>query len=273
MKYLLIPALTTFLSLTVYAQSYEDYIEKSYEYLEKEEFAAAEESIRSAMRLEPGNPHNYALLTNLGTIQQMQGKYEEAILSYTAALSRNQTNVSILESRASLYAQLGETEKAIHDYSAILLNEPAHQDALYNRGVLYLQQRNLLAAEADFDKIIEVNDKTINGRLGHAILEKMRGNYSESERIYNYLIKESPRYWFLYESRADLYFQMGKNGRAMSDINKLFTETEPSAALYVLRGKVKLAQYEKPSAIKDFTTAKEMGYDTVVIDELMKLAK
>ncbi|MCD7935782.1 MAG: tetratricopeptide repeat protein [Tannerellaceae bacterium] len=273
MKYWLLAGCFFSAIFSLQAQSYEELIEKSYEYVDQNELAAAEESLRAAMRLEPGNPHNYALLTNLGTIQWRQGNLEEAVLSYTAALSRNSQNISILESRASLYVLLGETEKAINDYSTILVNDPTNQDALYNRGILYLQIQNFLLAEADFDKMIEINDKTINGRLGHAILEKMRGNYNESERIYNYLINEMPRYWFLYESRADLYFQMGKNGRAMADLNKVFTETEPNAALYVLRGKVKLAQYEKAAAIKDFTTAKEMGYDPEVIADLMKIAK
>ncbi len=273
MRCILIICLAFSFSACLYAQTYLEMVEKSYEYLEKEDLLSAEESIRAAMRLEPANPHNYALLTNLGTIQRLQGKLEDAIVSYTAALSRNKENIGILESRASLFTELGNSDSALLDYSAIIEIDPLNEDALYNRGVLHLQQRNYLAAEKDFDTILEINDKTINGRLGHAILEKMRGNFTESERIYNYLIRESPRYWFLYESRADLYFQMGKNARAMADLNRLFIETEPTAALYVLRGRVKLAQYEKASAVKDFTTALEMGYNEDIIAELMKMAK
>ena len=89
----------------------------------------------------------------------------------------------------------------------------------------------------------------------------------------NYLISQMPRDWLLYEGRADVYFMMGKNARAMADINKVFTESTPSASLYVLRGKVKLAQYEKASAATDFQKALEMGYDKTVIDELMKMTK
>ena len=76
--------------------------------------------------------------------------------------------------------------------------------------MLHLQHKNYLLAEQDFDKILEVNEKSVKGRLGHAILEKLRGNYDESERIFNYLISEMPREWILYEGRADLYFMMGK---------------------------------------------------------------
>ena len=82
-----------------------------------------------------------------------------------------------------------------------------------------------------------------------------------------------PREWELYEGRADLYFLMGKNARAMADINKVFVEGEPSAGLYVLRAKVKIAQYEKESAREDLAQARAMGYDAQVIDELEEVCK
>ncbi|MCD8193540.1 MAG: tetratricopeptide repeat protein [Tannerellaceae bacterium] len=255
------------------AQTYEEFISKSYDYLEQEDYLSAEESLRAALRLEPANPHNYALLTNLGTIQRRQGKKEEAILSYTAALSRQTSNVMILENRASLYAEMGETEKAINDYTTLLLTDPIHEEALYARGLLFLQSRNFLWAEQDFDRLLEINEKSVRARVCHAVLEKMRENYEESERIYNYLISERPHDWSLYEGRADLYFMMNKNGRAMADLNRVFAETTPTAALYVLRAKVKLAQYEREAAIKDLKQAEEMGYDQEIIDELMRLAK
>lgn len=254
-------------------QTYAELAEKSYDYLEKNDLPAAEESLRAAMRLEPGNPSNFALLMNLGTIQRRQGKREEALISYTAALSRQPQNTAILENRASLYTELGEREKAINDYNALLIIQPDHPEALYCRGLLYLQERNFILAEEDFDKILADNEKSVRGRLGHAILEKMRGNYDESERIFNYLISELPRNMILYEGRADLYFMMGKNARAMADINRVFVESKPTAALYVLRGKIKLAQYEKESASMDFEKALQMGYDKEVIAELMRMTK
>lgn len=256
-----------------FAQSYEELIQKSYDYLDKDDLPSAEESLKTAMRNEPANPLNYALLTNLGTIQRRQGKMDEALMSYSSALSGHTSNITILENRASLYTEMGETEKALNDYNTLLLTEPAHQEALYCRGLLYIQLQNYLWAEQDFDKILEVNEKSVRGRLGHAILEKMRGNFDESERIFNYLIKEMPRDWVLYEGRADLYFMMGKNARAMADIEKVFTEDKPTAGLYVLRGKIKLALYEKERAATDFKKAESMGYDKEVIKELMKLAK
>ena len=255
-----------------FAQSYEEYLQKSYDFLDKNDLPSAEESLKAAMRLEPANPLNYALLTNLGTIQRRQGKLEEALLSYTSALSAHTNDITILENRASLYTELGETEKALAEYNNVLHEDPTHQESLYNRGLLYIQLKQYLWAEQDFDKIMEVNEKSVRARLGHAILEKARGSFDESERIYNYLISEMPTDLILYEGRADLYFRMGKNARAMNDISKVFNEGKPTAALYVLRGKVKLTQFEKERAAIDFKKAESMGYDKATIDELMKLA-
>lgn len=271
----LLPIFILFLLMTAnsYAQSYEEFIEKSYDFLDKKDLVSAEESLRSAMRKEPGNPMNYALLTNLGSIQRRQGKLEDALLSYTAALSGRPNNPTILENRASLYSEMGETEKALSDYNALLIEDPTNEEALYCRGMIFLQKKNYVWTEQDFDKIMEINEKSVRARLGHAILEKMRGNYSESEKIFNYLIDQMPRDWLLYEGRADVYFMMGKNSRAMTDISKVFAESTPGASLYVLRGKVKLTQYEKASAAVDFQKALEMGYDKAVIDELMKMTK
>ena len=69
-----------------FAQSYEELIEKSYDFVDKGDLVSAEESLKAAMRKEPANPLNYALLTNLGTIQRRQGKLQEALISYTSAL-------------------------------------------------------------------------------------------------------------------------------------------------------------------------------------------
>ncbi|MDR3194574.1 MAG: tetratricopeptide repeat protein [Tannerella sp.] len=254
-----------------HAQTYEEMIEKSYDYVDKNDLPAAEECLKAAMRLEPGNRNNYALLTNLGTIQRRQGKWDDALVSYTAALNQQPKNELILSNRAQLYTEMNETEKALNDYQAILSISPVNEEVLFQRGLLYIRTENFILAEADFEKILDINKETVQGRLGYAILEKARMNYDNSEVIFNYLIGKRPEYWRLYEERAELYYLMNKNGRAMADLNKVFAEVaEPSAELYFLRGRVKLAQYEKASAAIDFKKALSMGYDAKTIETLLK---
>lgn len=272
MRYIVLLVLLS-LTANVCGQTYEGLITKSYDYLDKSELDSAEVSLKAAMQMEPSNPMNFALLTNLGTIQRRLGKREDALLSYTAALAQKTNNTTILMNRASLYAEMDDLEKAIADYTTVLMHDAKNEEALYERGLAYIQDSDFFKAEDDFSKILELNETSTLGRLGHAILEKERGNYNESERIFNYLIDKLPREWLLYQERADLYFRMGKNGRAMADLNRVFIESKPTAWTYLLRGKVKLAQYEKSSAAQDFEKAKEMGYDPEVINAYLALTK
>ena len=260
-----------FVNGNIYAQTYEELINQFYVYEEKNDLPAAEECLKAAMRLEPANRLNFALLTNLGTIQRRQGNLIEALLSYSTALNQQPKNEMILENRAILYTEMGEMVLALNDYQTLLTINPHNEEALYQRGLLYMRSENLILAEMDFERIMEINHETVKGRLGFALLEKVRQNYTESEEILNYLINKNPDYLLLYEERAELYFLTNRRSRAMADLNKVFAETpNPSAELYVLRGRVKLAQYEKASAAIDFRKALLLGYDAESIENLLK---
>nr|WP_279172583.1 tetratricopeptide repeat protein [Tannerella forsythia] len=257
---------------TLRAQTYEEMIRKSYEYADRGDLPAAEEALKAAMHAEPANKNNFALLSNLGTIQRQQGKTDEALVSYTAALSLQPKNKLILSNRAELYVEMGETEKALSDYQALLLLDPLDLDAYYRRGMLYIEAKDYMLADEDFEKIMSIDKESEQGRFGFALLDKARGNYEDSEAILSYLIEKSSTPLQYYEERAELYFLMKKNARAMADLNKIFAETnDVPAHLYVLRGKIKLAQFEKESAAIDFKKALELGYDKAVIDELIKM--
>ena len=257
----------------VVAQTYEEMVLKSYDFSDEGDLLGAEACLKAAMQLEPTNPLNYTLLTNLGTLQRRQGKFEDALFSYTAALSQSPNNALILKQRAELYTEMGEAQKAISDYTILLAYEPKNENALYSRGLLYIHTGDYLSAQADFELIVDTYSETFLGRLGYAILEKARKNYDESEVIFNYLIDKYPDNLRVLEERAELFFLTGRNYRAMADINRIFRLTpHPSPELYMLRGRVRLAQKEKASAAVDFKKAQELGYDKETIDRLLKEA-
>ncbi len=260
-----------------YSQTYDELIASSFDYLEKNDLLGAEESLKAAMRKEPANPRNVLLLSNLGTIQQREGKLEEALLSYNSALSRSPSNVVLLANRANLYVEMGEADKAIFDYSALLVKDEKNENALYERGLLYLSKKDYVSAETDFEKLLDINPNTLNGRKGIATLCKLQGKYAEAEKIYIFLIDRVPDQPDLYLSRAELYLLMDKNGKASSDINKAISlETEAGIKdpyAYILRAQLKIRQYEKKAALKDIEQAIQWGYDRQKARELMELCK
>lgn len=256
----------------LWAQTYEELIGRSYDYAEQGDLPAAEAALKAALQREPANRNNFALLSNLGTIQRRMGKRDEALTSYTAALGLQPDNKLILSNRAELFIERGETEKALADYETLLRANPADIDARFRRGVLYIELKEYMLADADFEQILSLDRESKQGRLGFALLDKARGNYPDSEAVLTYLIGREPDDLQLYEERAELYFLMKKNARAMTDLRRVFAgEKEPSPYLYILRGKVRLAQYEKEAAATDFKKALDLGADKSEIEELMKL--
>ena len=255
----------------LHAQTYEELVLKSYEYSDVNDLFSAAECLKTAMRLEPAHSLNYLLLNNLGTIQRRQGNLDEALMSYSAALNQYPNSELILKNRAELFAEMGEIEKAIGDYNILVANFPSNEEIIYSRGLLYIHTGEYLLAEADFMFIIETYKETFLGRFGYAILEKARGNYDESETIFTYLIDKYPNNLRIREERAELFLLTNQNGRAIVDINRVFDVTrEPSAELYILRGRIKLALHEKASAANDFKKAQELGYDKETAEKLLK---
>ena len=253
------------------AQTFAEYVTKSYEYADAGDWPSAEDCLKKAMSLEPGHPLNYTLLNNLGTIQRRQGKLEDAAFSYSVALSQRPNDEVMLMNRAVLYTEMDEIDKAIFDYNTLILQYPAHEQGHYNRGILYIKRGDFLLAQADFEDLIDANKDTFLGRFGIAILEKARGNFEDSEVIFNYLVEKHPNNIRLLEERAELFFMMKRNFRAMADVNKVFASlTEPSAEVYMLRGRIKLAQTEKESAAIDFKRARDLGYDSETVERYLK---
>lgn len=270
MKKFILAGILFLFSLSVFAQSYVDLINKSADYIEKRDYVAAEQVIKEALRKEPANPGNTLLLTNLGTIQRYLGKKDEAILSYSAALANAPKATYLLHDRAALYCELEKFDEALRDYNSILLIDENDIEAYYRRGLLYLDNNNIPAAKEDFYKIESIDPEDILGKLGIALAYKQQGDWKDAEDIYTDLIYKDKTNGSLYYNRAECYANTDKNSRAIDDLNRAQQLGYKDYTLFVLRGQIRLKQYDKVSAKLDFTRAKELGANEEFIDKQLK---
>ena len=109
----------------VFSQTYQELGERAVVATEQDSLALAEKLIEQALKMEPANPHNALLFSNLGTIQRRQHRYEQALESYTLALNIAPRAVPVLMNRATLYFELGKDDLARIDYSLVLDIESA----------------------------------------------------------------------------------------------------------------------------------------------------
>jgi len=275
MKFFFTVLLILSVSLRLNAQTYDEWIESSFKYIEENALDSAEFALKKALQEEPDNRLNAFLFNNLGTIQRRQGKNEEALSSYTLALIRYPKNSTFLNSRASLFSEIGNFQSALLDYNILLEVEPNNEEALYQRGLIHLNLKNFELSEQDFGKMMELNPQSFYARLGFASLYKIEGVYDDSEKIYNYLEDKDPDNPAIYAGRAELFLLMKKGGKALSDVNKairLYGEVE-DPYLYIIRSRAKLLLHEKKSAAEDIQKAIALGYNSEEAESLLKLTK
>ena len=274
-SFFLIIILILSVRLSLPAQTYTEWIEFSFKYIDENKLDSAEIALKNALNLEPANSKNPFLLNNLGTIQRRQGKNKEALESYSLALNRYPRNTTFLSARASLFAEIGSFNNALVDYNTILDINPNNEEGLYQRGLIYAARKEFDNSAKDFYKMLELNPQSLYGRLGLASLYKIEGNFTEAEKIYNYLEDRDPEIAGIYSGRAELFILMERGNKALSDVNRAIrlSENQEDPYLYIIRAKAKLLLFEKKTAAEDIQKAIDLGYNKEAAEILLEQTK
>lgn len=268
--------------IPAFSQTYEELSERAVTATEQDSLAQAEKYIMEALKLDPANPHNALLFSNLGTIQRRQRQYDEALESYTMALNIAPRTVPILMNRAALYLELGKDELARMDYALALDLEADNQEALLMRAYIYKQKRDYKAARSDYERLLKLNPQSYNGRLGLAMLEQKEGKNEEALSVLNKMIADkadgatqitAPQYAVLYVARAGVEKDMQHLDLALIDLEEAI-ELDPSQSeAYLMRGQIYLSQKKKELAKRDFEKAVTLGVPQGDVRELLQQCK
>lgn len=102
------------------------------------------------------------ILRGQGMVQMASLQYEEAITSFTQALSLSDGVPEDLDYDlnyylASAYYKNGQYEEAVSVYDAIVMLKPGETDAYYLRGAVTLELGDFDKASSDFKKAMELN--------------------------------------------------------------------------------------------------------------------
>ena len=251
-----------------FSQTYQELSERAVAATEQDSLSLAEKYIEQALKMEPANPHNALLFSNLGTIQRWQHRYEQALDSYTLALNIAPRAIPALMNRAALSLELGKDDLARIDYSLVLDIESDNQEALLMRAYIYMRQRNYNFAKSDYERLLKLVPQSYNGRLGLATLEQKEGKYEAALSILNAMIAEkggeatrltTQQYAVLYVARAGVEQDMKHVDLAMMDLEEAIKLDASQTEAYLIRGQIYLSQKKKELAKRDFEKAISLG--------------
>ena len=264
------------------AQTYEQLCERAAIAIERDSLDVAEQAIRAALRLDPANGRNALLFANLGTVQRLRGRLDEALESYTYALNMAPRNVPILLDRAALYLELGEPEPARIDYSLVLDIQPDNTEALRMRAYIYTEAGDYKSARADYDHLLRLQPADFNGRLGLAMLCQKEGKLKDALAILDGMVDEksegtsmqtAPAHAVVYVARAGIQQELGNLPMALMDLEEAIRLDASRPEAYLMRGQIHLSRGKKKEARADFEKALKLGMPAADIEELLLRCK
>lgn len=264
----------SWLSLYCYAQdTYERIVEMGIEAVKDYKLTEAEQLFKKALQIAPDDYRNALIYMNLGKVQEMTNKGQEAIESYSAAITLFPQNVTFLRSRADLYLKLENYNKAISDYTDIIEKDTNNIDAYSFRGFAYSKIRKLDQAKTDFAIVIQKEPKNYMTLLGMVIIEQQMGHERKAMTQLNLLIDTYSEKAELYSIRAEMEIKVKQNELAIVDLNKAI-ELDSNNPNYILtRAYLHLSMKNKRLARIDFKKAIELGVPQYLLQKDLKKAR
>lgn len=271
--FLIICITTTAFAQEYVSPTYKQWVTKSADYMEQNQLDSAEYALNQAIASDPDNKNNTWLMTSLGTIQQLLGKFDAAYISLTTALNKHPESVFILHQRAALLMEMERWDEAREDYNVLLSIDSLDVEALYNRGVLKLEVKDRAGAEKDFEVAERNGDFSPFGLLGKALLQRLDEEWEEAEKTYTAVLKDYPEMVDLYLKRAECYLHLDQLSRLSHDLQNAATHEFANPMYYFLRGQLRLKQFDKLAALSDFKKAQELGMDSELLHPWIKKAE
>ncbi len=131
---------------------------------------------------------NYIAHDNLAQLLMQQGKPEEAMGHYRAALAIYASDPSSNLSIAVYDHQHGNLTEAIARYNQMIditPDSPARAELFANRGLVYLDQRDNPHAQEDFERAVRMDPRNVRGWLGLGVLAARSGDLKLAIENYN----------------------------------------------------------------------------------------
>lgn len=234
-----------------------------------QQWSRAEQFIKQMVALDPTNVNNSLLLSNLGTVQRMQGKFDDALRSYNMALDMTPNAVAILTNRGVLHIQRGELDAADADLQRVVERDAQNEEALFWLAFIAMNRGQADVATSRLDEILAFNPRSVQALEGKALLAKATGDYTNALSLYTQLI-ENVQDADYYANRADCALMLRNLSQASEDIQSALNINPDDGYLYLLRAKLNKMRFNYDEMDRDIKLAEQHGVDPEEIQNSLK---
>jgi tetratricopeptide (TPR) repeat protein len=197
------------------------------------------------------------------------GDYDNAISSYTSAISINPNNADAYFNRARVHFYKKQYDNVIADCSKAILLDSNVGSFYFVRGITYNQKGNYEKAIEDFSKNIELTYELETAYFERADAYSRLKQYDKSAADNTKVISINPDNLVAYSRRGNGYIISGEYKKAIADLTYILERNPDDIEALSSRG-IAYAYSGDNRAMPDLMKASEMG-DEAARDLLIKL--
>ncbi|MFA5324024.1 MAG: tetratricopeptide repeat protein, partial [Smithella sp.] len=167
--------------------------------------------------------NNHVAHNNLGLALFAEGKIEEAITQYNAALDIKPLmpdHILVYNNRGIAYLRIGLYQKALDDLHHAIGMKPDYAEAYGNRGIVYSHLGRNQEALGDFNKAIQLNPDHADLYNNRGVACAKLGLYQSAIADFSEAIRLKPDYSDAFYKRAVVYLEQGNKELGCRDAHR-----------------------------------------------------
>lgn len=235
----------------------------------EEKYDEAAARLIDAMSVEPDNPGNLLLMTNLGLVYSCLDK-DSLALATLDEVNRRAPNMTVaLVNRGRIKLKNNMNDEAYEDFSKVLSIDSLNADACYFRGLMALYRGNRAIAERDLLTLKNLQPDQNRTLAALGALYSMTGHDLEASKCFEKLIEResAPEY---YSGLAGCYIALERFSDASATINEGLKIYGHDPELYYYRAKLNKERFRLDEARADAKLAIKYGASPDKVKEIFK---
>ena len=237
--------------------------------IEEEKYEEAAARLIDAIGIEPGNPANLILKSNLGMVYSCLGRDSLAIATLDDVTNQAPNMSAAILNRGRIKLKINDNEGAYNDFCRVIEIDSVNADARYFRGMMALYGGNKSMAENDFKKLEQIQPTRTRTFAALGTLYSMTGRERQAVGYLTKLIEADPTPEY-YSTLAGCYLVLEELSEASSLIAEGLKRFGHDPELYYYRAWLNRDRFRLDDSHEDARLAIKYGADPTHVNALFK---
>lgn len=240
------------------SEAYLGFMEQADKAIAENKWADAELALKEALRLEPFNPMNAILHSNLGMVQHYNGLDSLALDNLSTAHRLAPNSVTVLLNRGEILTSLHRIPEAIEDYAMAMRLDTTQIEPLFYHAMLCFNSDSIDKAKADMEQLQSRFPDNELTSLALGTFNAFTGKFKEAIPYLNKVIDSTPTAGD-YCTRAMCYLMTEQLAEASEDLARGIELDPTDGELYFYRAILNKMRYRPEDAHADALKAVQFG--------------